>query len=398
MINMCFNVLKFRKCLLFHHKMFKKYIYIMNIHRLYTYICFCCFIIYFDNHPNFFHRYINIFQHQVSTIDPTHMTLTTLLVPLGTPIPTPGVPYLQSGRIGPPRGIPRTTLRKVDAVLEELGVTKSPLPTKRSCDVYDNARGGALALVALRGEVRRRDSELNRLRTRLTRVLADVARRSGGSGDAMGSNNTAGGSRTRTGTSGRTKQSRAAAAAATMHSSLPLSTPQATKEVGAGGSMITAVTTNAIKDTLARGTTAKIMATSTVVAGTPIVAAGRGRGGNTGTGRRRGPKGSGGTKRRAPNKRTIAVAPSPTSVKIGATGTQSLLPPSTLTSQNIVPHITTGAAVSTISMPHSVATTTNIKHPSVSVPLLASPLAATDFGNGAILMKKQQGKKRVKKS
>ncbi|KAK1744807.1 DNA methyltransferase 1-associated protein 1 [Skeletonema marinoi] len=70
------------------------------------------------------------------------------------PVPTPGTPYLQSGRLFPPNieghaKLKKSTLKQMDEILSELGVPKEPIPTKRSCDLFDGVRKDAMTLLIL---------------------------------------------------------------------------------------------------------------------------------------------------------------------------------------------------------------------------------------------------------
>jgi len=101
------------------------------------------------------------------------------------PVPTPGTPYLQSGRLFPPSigghsGLNKSTLKQMNAILEELHVPKEPIPTKRSCDLYDVVRKDALTLLILQKMVLRKESELSAKRSKLVEIQAaavEAARR-----------------------------------------------------------------------------------------------------------------------------------------------------------------------------------------------------------------------------
>ena len=98
------------------------------------------------------------------------------------PIPTPGTPYLQSGRlINPATGgqmaINKTTLKRMEQVLKELKVMERPTPTKRVCDMYDHVRKGALTLLTLQKVMLKKESEVVSRRNKLEKVAgAAVAR------------------------------------------------------------------------------------------------------------------------------------------------------------------------------------------------------------------------------
>lgn len=91
------------------------------------------------------------------------------------PTPTPGTPYLQSGRLVPPAtggpmGINKTTLKRLDTVMEELNIPKRPMPTKRVCDIYDSVRKDALTLITLQKMVIQKEAQLQNKRLRLAKM------------------------------------------------------------------------------------------------------------------------------------------------------------------------------------------------------------------------------------
>ena len=103
------------------------------------------------------------------------------------PVPTAGTPYLQSGRLFPPSieghaGLNKSTLKQMGEVLEELSVPKEPIPTKRSCDLYDGVRKDALTLLILQKMVLRKEAELTAKKTKLMSVqqAASAAEESAG--------------------------------------------------------------------------------------------------------------------------------------------------------------------------------------------------------------------------
>ena len=89
------------------------------------------------------------------------------------PVPTPGTPYLQSGRLFPPAlggGLNKSTLKQMDEILAELNV-KEPIATKRACDLYDEVRKEALTLLILQKVVLRKEAEVMSKRGKLVNVL-----------------------------------------------------------------------------------------------------------------------------------------------------------------------------------------------------------------------------------
>ncbi|KAL7520678.1 hypothetical protein ACHAWX_005800 [Stephanocyclus meneghinianus] len=90
------------------------------------------------------------------------------------PVPTPGTPYLQSGRLFPPacggQGLNKSTLKQMDDILKELGV-QEPICTKRACDLYDGVRKDVLTLLVLKKVVLRKEAEVAAKRSKLVGVL-----------------------------------------------------------------------------------------------------------------------------------------------------------------------------------------------------------------------------------
>ncbi|KAL7542997.1 hypothetical protein ACHAWF_007296, partial [Thalassiosira exigua] len=96
------------------------------------------------------------------------------------PVPAPGTPYLQSGRLFPPSiegrsGLNKHTLKQMGTVLDELGVPKEPIPTRRSCDLYDGVRKDALMLLIVQKAVLRKEAELAAKKGRLMALRAAAA-------------------------------------------------------------------------------------------------------------------------------------------------------------------------------------------------------------------------------
>jgi DNA methyltransferase 1-associated protein 1 len=96
------------------------------------------------------------------------------------PTPTAGIPYLQSGRLAPPATggpltINKTTLKRMDQILNELSVKDRPLPTNRVCDTYDHVRKGALTLLTLQKIMLKRESEVVNKRLKLEKVAGATA-------------------------------------------------------------------------------------------------------------------------------------------------------------------------------------------------------------------------------
>lgn len=91
------------------------------------------------------------------------------------PIPTPGIPYLQSGRLvnpatGGQMAINKSTIKRMEQVLKELNVNDRPVPTKRVCDVYDHVRKGVLTLLTLQKAMLKKESEVVSRRNKLEKV------------------------------------------------------------------------------------------------------------------------------------------------------------------------------------------------------------------------------------
>lgn len=90
------------------------------------------------------------------------------------PVPTPGTPYLQSGRLFPPNieghaKLKKSTLKQMDEILSELGVPKEPIATKRSCDLFDGVRKDAMTLLILQKMALKKEAELAEKKAKLER-------------------------------------------------------------------------------------------------------------------------------------------------------------------------------------------------------------------------------------
>jgi DNA methyltransferase 1-associated protein 1 len=93
------------------------------------------------------------------------------------PVPTPGTPYLQSGRLFPPNieghsKLKKSTLKQMDEILAELGVPKEPIATKRSCDLFDGVRKDAMTLLILQKMALKKEAELAEKKAKLERRTA----------------------------------------------------------------------------------------------------------------------------------------------------------------------------------------------------------------------------------
>mmetsp|Transcript_20724 Transcript_20724/g.23660 ORF Transcript_20724/g.23660 Transcript_20724/m.23660 type:complete len:724 (-) Transcript_20724:82-2253(-) len=111
-----------------------------------------------------------------------------------SPVPMPGTPYLQSGRMKPPGtggslGINKALLKRMNAVLEELKLKNNSninnnsnnkqqqqqqqkaaiLPTKRTCDMYDSVRKDVLTLLIIQKAVIQKEGQLQTKRLRLAK-------------------------------------------------------------------------------------------------------------------------------------------------------------------------------------------------------------------------------------
>ena len=95
------------------------------------------------------------------------------------PVPTPGTPYLQSGRLAPPAtggstGLNKTLLGRMDGVLEELKIPERPIPTKRVCDMYDVVRKDILTLLTLQKMVLQKEGQLQSKRMKLSKMGGSI--------------------------------------------------------------------------------------------------------------------------------------------------------------------------------------------------------------------------------
>lgn len=94
----------------------------------------------------------------------------------GAPVPTPGVPFLQSGRLAPPSGvgINKPLFTKLEAILGEMKVPKTPLATKQVCDLYDSVRRDALSLLVLQKSVLQKEGLVQAQRLKLAKMGGNV--------------------------------------------------------------------------------------------------------------------------------------------------------------------------------------------------------------------------------
>lgn len=104
----------------------------------------------------------------------THQSVSASFVETA-PVPTPGTPYLQSGRLFPPSvkghtGLNPNTLKQMNAILKELNIPEEPIPTKRNCDLYDGVRKDALTLLILQKIALRKEGELDSKRSVLCEI------------------------------------------------------------------------------------------------------------------------------------------------------------------------------------------------------------------------------------
>ncbi|KAL7575755.1 hypothetical protein ACA910_003085 [Epithemia clementina (nom. ined.)] len=95
------------------------------------------------------------------------------------PVPVPGTPYLQSGRLVPPAvggstGLNKSLLTRMDTFLRELKVPERPLPTKRVCDMYDSVRKDVLSLLLLLKNVLQKEGLVQSKRLKLGRLTGDI--------------------------------------------------------------------------------------------------------------------------------------------------------------------------------------------------------------------------------
>lgn len=96
------------------------------------------------------------------------------------PIPTPGMPYLQSARLATPAtgghmGLNKSLIQKMDATLKELKVSERPsCPTKRVCDLFDSVRKHALIVLSLEKITVKKEHDLILKRKRLEQIRTNV--------------------------------------------------------------------------------------------------------------------------------------------------------------------------------------------------------------------------------
>jgi len=96
------------------------------------------------------------------------------------PIPTAGLPYLQSARLATPatgghNGLPKSLIQKMDATLKELKIPERPVcPTKRVCDAYDNVRKKALILLSLEKITMKKEAEMAKKRRKVREIQTSL--------------------------------------------------------------------------------------------------------------------------------------------------------------------------------------------------------------------------------
>jgi len=96
------------------------------------------------------------------------------------PVPVPGIPYLQSGRLVEPAtggaaGLNKTLLSRMEAVLHELKVPPQLLPTQRNCDLYDAVRKDIVTLLILQKNVLQKEGLLQKKRMGVEKLLGSAA-------------------------------------------------------------------------------------------------------------------------------------------------------------------------------------------------------------------------------
>jgi DNA methyltransferase 1-associated protein 1 len=104
----------------------------------------------------------------------------SLLLPGTIPTPTPGIPYLQSGRLSKPTtggqfGPTKASLKRLDIALKELKISERPIPTKRVCDMYDTVRREILTLFALQKIMWKKEAEVISRRKKLVSIIGESA-------------------------------------------------------------------------------------------------------------------------------------------------------------------------------------------------------------------------------
>jgi DNA methyltransferase 1-associated protein 1 len=115
-----------------------------------------------------------------SDVGPTHSAaFLDQAIASTAPVPTPGFPYLQSGRLalpaaGGPNGINKSLLNRMETVLTELKVPARPIPTKRVCDLHDNVRKDALTLLVLQKNLLQKEGLVESKRLRLAKMGGNV--------------------------------------------------------------------------------------------------------------------------------------------------------------------------------------------------------------------------------
>jgi len=61
-------------------------------------------------------------------------------------------------------GLSKTLSKKLTVLLHDLGAPPAPLPTKAVCDLYDQVKNSALALLSIQSAIQKREKEIAALR------------------------------------------------------------------------------------------------------------------------------------------------------------------------------------------------------------------------------------------
>ena len=82
-------------------------------------------------------------------------------------LPTPGKPCLQSTRLtlgDQNSGLSRVMLKKMQAILRELGAPEAPVSTRAVCDAYDGLKKDTVTLLSIQNALLTKDKELTTLK------------------------------------------------------------------------------------------------------------------------------------------------------------------------------------------------------------------------------------------
>ena len=95
-------------------------------------------------------------------------------VPIVAPQPGPGKPCLQSCRLYVSEqslGLSKTLTKKLNCLFRDIGAPENPVPTRAICDLYDQVRHDAVALLSLQSTIAKKEKDLAALRAQTSNII-----------------------------------------------------------------------------------------------------------------------------------------------------------------------------------------------------------------------------------